>query len=1276
MMRRSISIVLIGWAVFFTSLVSAAESVGSPSSKGEIQASALGSKLQREPSFIPPGSGEPPVFIPPGPSDPPGEEDPPGVEAQRVALMFVGHGEPATVEDGDIPIVFPDGSPFGPHGVELGVPEVYQYTEWAAAYEEIATALSYIFGDINANGELHEVAVVPHGDVPGFFTWEAFHASLYDHYDQCANYSPHNDSLLAHVNSLSIDVQGARVDVYLALLDEVPRIPDIVWEITQQDYEELVVIPMLVSNSTHTDEITGQLEEVEHLTDGMEVLVTEPFFEVPYMRKSLGEAIVAMAHEVRNAIPPEVEDHNIGVLLASHGTPYVPPFPEFGWRDGDIYSELIPTEDAFHEDLARQLPWTAHTGRMNYSTPSIEDSLDAMDRDGFTHVVVVPSAFPTPALHTMYDVAHSSVGRAVLPEEGVVMHERPSGMKVYYSASGFADHEPGRSVFRDGLQFLGEVAVMEALEKSPVEVHDTACPVGELCVTMDSRVAIDNPLSFLFYETGEEGWPSDFLALAMPDWVLDDTMVVPGRLPARLRIPLPGHLIPLDGQSPEGARIGLMVTSSAGDVIEDEDPRGFSSQTAVYSSESGLDLGRIDLDLPDSRPPCRSGEVCVSVTAAEVTGPDLKLMLYQTTEARWPGDFLTLPTPAAVVTETVPVPDEFPVHIRIPLEGKLFTFSGAELVGERLGLVVVTGVAANFVVEATDARGFSAGTLVYDPAQPMEFGDVDLFIPQGNPSDINPWHPERLTGPLLWKEHMLGENDFVPGAIYLDVHDIDGDGTRDIIMVGEPHFEEPELPLDVLKLGVYYMNADMTVRETEIIDRWSADDPLFYSPWGVKVVEHGGAPMIIVGLNIPDLAPLEEGFGNVLSYHREGAGWVRSVVRDNPEPMVTNYNAMIVVASDIDGDGDDDLAISGAFGTSSVGNWMENTGDPGNPWIPHLLPMDPATDPHIRGTLAYKSEDLNGDGYPEIVYNAMFDIADTNPPRYRGEIWLAVNPGPGKWDEPWQMVVIDDDNWAAADMWFHDFDGDGYPDLIANQIFNSTVTRYWNPGGDLAAAWQPEIVVSGLTSPSDMWLADMDGDGLMDVVSADHTAHRGLWHRNPGLGSPGYWEPNLIFRNIRLPGDFAMVDIDGDGDDDWVGTSMTLGKAFIMEQVHPEGSLVVNLSVPDDFAGTPVKLLLTLASSLPVTGPPDAVLVEISNADSDGDGIGDVERILNASRDLILALEDAGLSGSYHVVAALYMEGGGAFQPVPGVDYLAASGKVTLGAGQATVALDLQLVEP
>lgn len=197
---------------------------------------------------------------------------------KKVALLFVGHGEPVVVEDGDVPITLADGTPFGPHAASLNVPEEYQYTEWAAAYEEIATAMSYIFGDLNGNGILHELAMVPSGDVPGFFTWDIFHADVNRHYEAIGNFSPHNDILHEHINSLDIDVAGASIDIYLAFLDAVPRISDVAWEIANANkYQELVVVPLLVASSTHTQEIADLVEEAALLTSGMEVLVTEPF---------------------------------------------------------------------------------------------------------------------------------------------------------------------------------------------------------------------------------------------------------------------------------------------------------------------------------------------------------------------------------------------------------------------------------------------------------------------------------------------------------------------------------------------------------------------------------------------------------------------------------------------------------------------------------------------------------------------------------------------------------------------------------------------------------------------------------------------------------------------------------------------------------------------------------------------------------------------------------------------------------------------------------------
>ena len=50
-------------------------------------------------------------------------DDPkPVLDVDRVAVLYVCHGEPAVFENGDVPIRFPDGSEFGPHGAEIGVP--------------------------------------------------------------------------------------------------------------------------------------------------------------------------------------------------------------------------------------------------------------------------------------------------------------------------------------------------------------------------------------------------------------------------------------------------------------------------------------------------------------------------------------------------------------------------------------------------------------------------------------------------------------------------------------------------------------------------------------------------------------------------------------------------------------------------------------------------------------------------------------------------------------------------------------------------------------------------------------------------------------------------------------------------------------------------------------------------------------------------------------------------------------------------------------------------
>ncbi|MFC2037766.1 hypothetical protein ACFLYD_07370, partial [Chloroflexota bacterium] len=137
---------------------------------------------------------------------------------------------------------------------------------------------------------------------------------------------------------------------------------------------------------------------------------------------------------------------------------------------------------------------------------------------------------------------------------------------------------------------------------------------------------------------------------------------------------------------------------------------------------------------------CQPGELCATVMAEETTGKELRLMLYETAEDDWPQKFRSLPTPSWVVSEYPPVPDSFPLRIRIPMTENLFAISSNELEGARLGLAIATGVDSIMVVEPTDARGFSETAMVFEEGMAMDFGTVELELPKGETCELNEFH--------------------------------------------------------------------------------------------------------------------------------------------------------------------------------------------------------------------------------------------------------------------------------------------------------------------------------------------------------------------------------------------------------------------------------------------------------------------------------------------------------------------------------------------------------
>jgi hypothetical protein len=82
------------------------------------------------------------------------------------------------------------------------------------------------------------------------------------------------------------------------------------------------------------------------------------------------------------------------------------------------------------------------------------------------------------------------------------------------------------------------------------------------------------------------------------------------------------------------------------------------------------------------------------------------------------------------------------------------------------------------------------------------------------------------------------------------------------------------------------------------------------------------------------------------------------------------------------------------------------------------------------------------------------------------------------------------------------------------------------------------------------------------------------------------------------------------------------------------------LLIPPDYIGTLAKLDLAYNRTAAFLGPPTGTLYEGTPG-----GIA-------AGQPLTVVGDATGVSGSYFVVAILYMKGGGVFVPSPGVDYV------------------------
>lgn len=237
----------------------------------------------------------------------------------------------------------------------------------------------------------------------------------------------------------------------------------------------------------------------------------------------------------------------------------------------------------------------------------------------------------------------------------------------------------------------------------------------------------------------------------------------------------------------------------------------------------------------------------------------------------------------------------------------------------------------------------------------------------------------------------------------------------------------------------------------------------------------------------------------------------------------TPGNQTFVAAADFNGDGKTDLAVSSSNGSVAV---LLNTTSPGSLNASFSAPQAFTTATGPDGIVA---ADVNGDGKPDLA------VAD-----YSGSVSVLVNTTTaGSFTPSFAPEKLLTAQSETKSVVAGDLNGDGKPDLVADNIFTPSQSVFLNtsvPGGGASFAPQKNFPTGNF--PTRVELADINGDGKLDIVFNNYfDGTEWVMFNTTAPGSSKFSFSTQKIPAVGRNGWEAVADFNGDGRPDIFVTS-------------------------------------------------------------------------------------------------------------------------------------------